>query len=148
MGLLDAGPLIEARLNALCPSAQGNVFSTADLASVKEAQQVTPALHVVLHSYQPVENDGAGDNRWREIWLVIAVVKNVRQGTGAKAVRDTAPPLLSEVVAALDGWRCPGTVGLVRAVPPPQPMITSGFGYFPLAFSNDVVTDGAENNDF
>ena len=148
MGLLDAGPLLEARLAACCPSALGNVFSTADLVGVKEARQATPALHVVLHSFQPVEDDGASDNRWREIWLVVAVVKQVRQGTGARAVRDAAPELLRETLAALDGWRCPGTVGFVRAISPPGPVITDGFGYFPLAFTSHVVTDGVQDNDF
>ena len=147
MGLLDAGPLLEARLAAYCPAAEGNIFSTADLAGVKEARQVTPALHVVLHSFQPVADDGQSDSRWREIWLVIAVVKQVRQGTGARAVRYAAPELLRETIAALDGWRCPGSIGPLRAIAPPAPLITEGFGYFPLAFANQVVTDGAIQQD-
>lgn len=142
--LLQAGPLIEARLRALCPTAGDNVFSTADLAGVKEARQVTPALHVVLHSYQPLSDDYGSTSRWRETWLVVVVVKNVRQGVGAQAVRDEAPALLAETLAALDGWRCPGTVALVRAVAPPAPVITDGFGYFPLAFAVQTVSDGVE----
>lgn len=145
MGLLDSGPLIEARLLELCPAAEGNVFSTADLKGVVEAKQVTPALHVVIHSYKPVEDTHGADNRWRETWLVIAVVKHVRQNAGAGAIRDAAPQILKEALAALDGWKCPGTVNLVRAVAPPDPLITAGFGYFPLAFSVQVVTDGAAN---
>lgn len=145
MALLAAGPLIESRLKAKCPAAGDNVFSTADLAGVKEKSQTTPALHVVLHSYQPASDDNGSSSRWREIWLIVAVVKNVRQGVGAQAVRDDAAALLAETVAALDGWRCAGTVGLVRAIAPPQPMITDGFGYFPLAFEVQTVTDGAED---
>lgn len=145
MALLDAGPLIEARLKAKCPTAGDNVFSTADLVGVKEKSQVTPALHVVLHSYQPLSDDDGSSSRWREIWLVVVVVKNARQNVGAQAVRNEAPPLLAEVVAALDGWRCPGCIGLVRAIDPPAPLITDGFGYFPLAFATQVVSDGAED---
>lgn len=148
LGLLESGPLIEERLLALCPSAQGNVLITEKLAGIAEANQVTPALHLVLHSYRPVDDDGRADSRWREVWLVIAVQKNQRQGVGAKAVRDAAPDMLKEVIAALDGWNCPGAVGLVRAIEPPRPEITKGFGYFPLAFSVDVVTDGAAPTDF
>lgn len=148
MGLLESGPLIEERLLACCPSALSNVFVTEKLAGVAEKSQVTPALHLVLHSYRPVEDDGRGDSRWREIWLVVAVQKNQRQGVGAKAVRDAAPDMLKEVLAALDGWLCPGTVSVMRAIEPPRPEITQGYGYFPLAFSVDVVTDGAADNDF
>ncbi|HQU77989.1 MAG TPA: hypothetical protein PLU47_00830 [Azonexus sp.] len=145
MGLLESGPLIEARLKAQCPTAGDNVFSTEDLAGVKEKGQVTPALHIVLHSYQPLSDDEGSGTRWREIWLVVAVVKNVRQNVGTQAVRQAAASLLAETVAALDGWRCPGAVGLLRSIQPPAPLITDGFGYFPLAFEVQTVTTGTEN---
>lgn len=144
MALLEAGPLLEARLKASCPVAGDNVFTTEDLAGVKEKGQVTPALHVVLHSYRPLSDDDGSSSRWQEIWLVVAVVKNVRQNAGTGAIRNAAAPLLAEAVAALDGWRCPGSLGLVRAIDPPTPLITDGFGYFPLAFSVQTVTAGAE----
>lgn len=144
MALLDAGPLLEARLKARCPSVGDNVFSTEDLAGVKERGQVHPALHVVLHSYRPLSDDDGGCSRWREIWLVVALVKNARQNAGTGYVRLAAAPLLAEAVAALDGWRCPGVVGLVRAIDPPNPLITDGFGYFPLAFAVETVTEGAD----
>lgn len=145
MGLLDAGPLLEARLKALCPAAGDNIFATADLAGVREKAQVTPALHLVLHSYKPLSDDEGSSSRWQETWLAIAVVRNARQNVGAQAVRDEAPALLAEAMAALDGWHCPGTVGLVRAIAPPPPLITDGFGYFPLAFAVNTVTAGAED---
>lgn len=145
MPLLAAGPQLEARLKAKCPTAGDNIFATADLANVKEKAQVTPALHLVLHSYQPLSDDEGSSSRWREVWLVVAVVKNVRQKVGTQAVRDDAVALLAETMAALDGWRCPGAVGLVRAITPPAPMITDGFGYFPLAFEVQTVTTGAED---
>lgn len=142
---LDTGPLLARRLLECCPTATDNIFHARDLADVKEASQVTPALHLVLHSYGPASNDGSGgsDTRWREIWLVVAVVKNARQNVGAQAIRDEAPPMLREVLAALDGWRCPGAVGLVRAIDPPRPLISKTHGYFPLAFEVFYVPDGA-----
>lgn len=146
MALLDAGPGIEARLKARCRSVgEKSVFSTEDLAGVKEKSQVTPALHVVLHSYRPAGNDGGSGSQWSEIWLVVAVVKHVRQGVGTHEIRKAAGPLLQEAIAALDGWKCPGTVGLVRAIDPPAPLITVGHGYFPLAFAVKTVTEGAED---
>ena len=146
MALLEAGPLLEARLKAKCQAAGDNIFTTEDLAGVKEKGQVTPALHIVLHSYRPLSDDDGSGTRWREIWLVVAVVKNMRQKVGTEAVRNAAAALLAETVAALDGWRCPGTVGLLRATDPPAPLITDGFGYFPLAFEVQTVTTGAEDS--
>ena len=145
MPLLAAGPLLEARLKAACPAAGANVFTAADLAGVKEKSQVTPALHLVLHSYRPIADDGAADSLWREVWLVVAVVRNARQNVGTAALREAASPLLKETVAALDGWRCPGSIGTVRAVDGPAPLFTDGFGYLPLAFTVDTVTPGAED---
>jgi hypothetical protein len=144
MPLLDAGPLLEARLKAVCKAAGDNIFTTADLAGVKEKTQVTPALHLVLHSYRPTADVGGADSLWREVWLVVAVVKNARQNVGTAALREAASPLLKETVAALDGWRCPGAVGVVRAIDPPNPLFTDAFGYLPLAFAVDTVTPGAD----
>jgi len=142
--LLASGPAIEARLRAQCPAAGDNVFTTATLAGVKEKSQVTPALHLVLHSYRPIADDDGSGSLWRVIWLVVAVVRNARQNAGTAPIQDAAGDLLAQAVGALDGWRCPGTVGKLRAIDPPNPLITDGFGYFPLAFSVDVVTDGTE----
>ena len=145
MPLLDAEPLLVDRLKAACPAVSGNVFAAADLAAVQEAGQVTPALHVVLHHYRKLDDDAGSGTLWRETWLVVACVKNVRQHVGAAAIRNAAGALLAEVMAALDGWRCPGAVGLVRAIDPPAPLVTDGFGYFPLAFAVNTVTTGAED---
>ncbi len=145
MPLLDAEPLLIDRLKAACPAVSGNVFSTANLEGVLEANQITPALHVVLHSYRKLDDDAGSGTLWRETWLVVAVVKNVRQNVGASAIRNAGGALVAEAMAALDGWRCPGAVGLVRAIDPPYPDIVAGFGYFPLAFAVNTVTTGAED---
>lgn len=145
MDLLASGPHIEARLRAKCRTAGDNVFTTASLAGVKEKSQVTPALHLVLHSYQPLSNDGSGNSRWRLIWLVIAVVRNARQNAGAAPIQGEAGDLLAESIGALDGWRCPDTSKNMEAIDPPPTLIADGFGYFPLAFAVEVVTDGAED---
>jgi hypothetical protein len=142
MALLEAGERLVNRLKARCAMAGDNVFSTADLAGVKERSQVTPALHVVLHSYRPLSDDSGPTSRWLEIYLVVVVVKHARQAIGAEAIRGSAAPLIAEVIAALDGWRCAGCIGRVRAIDPPNPLITDSFGYFPLAFGVESVTEG------
>jgi hypothetical protein len=145
MPLLESGPLLEARLKAACPAAGDNVFTAADLAGVREKSQITPALHLVLHSYRPLSDDGGSDSLWRETWLVIVVVKNARQNVGTTALREAASPLLKEAIAALDGWKCPGAIGLVRAIDGPVPLFTDSFGYLPLAFAVNTVTPGVED---
>lgn len=142
MALLAAGNHIVSRLKARCATASDNIFSTADLAGVKERSQVTPALHVVLHSYRPLSDDSGPTSRWSEIYLVVIVVKHARQVSGTDAIRNAAEPLLAEALAALDGWRCPGCIGTVRAIDPPNPLFTDSFGYFPLAFAVESVTEG------
>lgn len=145
MALLEADGHIVARLKARCPSATGGVFSTADLAGVKEGAQKNAAMHVVLHSYSPPANDGEGTSVWQEIYLVVIVVNNARQHVGSEAIRQAAVLPLKEALAALDGWRCPGTIGSMSAINPPNPMITDAFGYFPLAFAVKCVTEGCND---
>lgn len=146
LGLLEVGPLIEARLRAAATLAPEAVFSTADLAGVKEASQITPARHVVLHSYEPISNVGA-DRRWRETYLVVTVVRNARQGVGAQAVRDEASPIHAETLALLDNWKPPGALTPLEVVGPISPEITKAFGYFPLAFVVEVATQGMPDTD-
>lgn len=141
IGLLEAGPLIVARLKAACAISPDNTFSAADLAGVKESSQVTPARHVVLHSYAPIDSVGS-DRTWREIWLVVHVVKNVRQGAGAQVVSDAAAAMIAETISVLDGWRPIGAVRNLASIEPPHPLISAGFGYFALAFTVEVGTEG------
>lgn len=146
MALLVAGDHIITRLKQTCPGAEGNVFSTADLAGVKEKSQITPALHVVLARYRPKSSDGGSSSQWRETYFVIAVVKNARQNKGSEPIINEASTLLAETLAALDGWKCPGTTALVSAVDGPDPLITDSHGYFPLAFQTLTLTEGAQDN--
>lgn len=141
IGLLESGSLIVSRLKAACALSPDNVFSTSDLAGVKESSQVTPARHVVLHSYAPTESVGS-DRTWSEIWLVVHVVKNVRQGAGAQVVSDSAAAMLAETLAVLDGWLPAGAVRPLRSIEPPRPLISSGYGYFALAFAVEVGSEG------
>lgn len=142
MALLDVGePLVE-RIKALCPSFKV-VQSAEDIEGVLESSQVSGSAYIVLGRYTPISNDGGGITRWRETWLVVSVVKFVRQGDSVQTMRSLAAPLLAEVLAAVDGWRIPGvTVGQITPVPGPDPLISKGFGYFPLAFSADSVSQG------
>jgi len=145
--LLEAGELILERLRQKCPSVGDNVFSADDLASVKENSQVTPALHVVPWGYTPSDHAG-GDVLWSEVWLVVAVVKNVARKDRAMARQSAAVPILSEALAALSGWRVEvsGSVSCFSVVPGPRPIPTPSHAYFPLAFAVSSHSKGCEES--
>ncbi|GHU38475.1 hypothetical protein AGMMS50256_37820 [Betaproteobacteria bacterium] len=143
MSLLSLSPCLVERLKLRCPSVNGKVFSTADLSGVQEAAQAAPALHVVLWDYAPVEVlPGRADIRWRETWLVVAVVKNAARKDRAGAQIEAGDPLVAEVLDALAGWRPEARIiqGALKAIPGPRPVCTDTHAYFPLAFEANVVT--------
>lgn len=143
--LLEAGGRILERLRQKCPSVSDNVFSADDLAGVQEGSQVTPALHVVPWGYTPADQAG-GDVLWNEIWLVVAVVKNVGRKDRAMARQSAAVPILSEVLSALSGWRVTlsGSASGLSVVPGPRPLASASHAYFPLAFAVSSHSSGCE----
>lgn len=148
MALLSLSALLVSRLKQKCPSVGGKVFSTADLAGVEEASQIAPALHVILWDYAPVEVLPGGDARWKETWLVVAVVKNAARSDRAGAQIEAGEPVVAEVVAALSGWRGMTESGKrvgegpLKLIPGPRPLCTATHAYFPIALSATVVTSG------
>ncbi|MDR3323129.1 MAG: hypothetical protein LBS89_02880 [Zoogloeaceae bacterium] len=141
-GLLAIAPLLLERLAHDCPSAQGNVFATADLPGVTEQSQVTPALHVVLLDYAPVESVGT-ETRWEELWCVVAVVKHSARKNRSAAQQEAAESLLAEVLKSLSGVWIDLPLGgreRLQVTPGPAPHFTETHGYFPLAFKVLVTT--------
>jgi hypothetical protein len=134
--------MLAERLKHRCPSAHGNVFAAADLAGVAEAAQVAPALHVMLYDYAPIEAVG-GETRWRETWLVVAVVRHSARNDRAQAQQQQAAPVVREALAALSGW-FPGhpVVGHLEFVPGPRPAFSDSHAWFPFAVVIEVVTSG------
>jgi hypothetical protein len=133
--MLAAGTRIAERLKARCPTARGKVFSARDLADVEESRQITPALHVVLYSYRPLETR-AGSARWEQVWLVVAVVKHAARTERALALIDEGAALVDEALAALSGWH-PGPPAILplTVIDGPRPGFSETHAYFPLAFA-------------
>lgn len=144
--LLATGSILIERLKAACPAAEGNVFATGDLAGVAAALQTTPALHVVLLSYHPVEAVGS-NVRWEETWCVVAVVKHAARKNRAGAQQMAGAELVGEVIRALSGYRyalkpgCWGKLGLTGGV---SPGFDENHAWFPITVKTTVVTDGCE----
>lgn len=136
--LIETADYIVQRLKAECPTARENVFDTADLAGVKDKDQVTPALHVVVYDYSPSDVVG-GDGVWDETYLIVAVVKNVSRDRVA-AQRTDALPLLREALAALSGWRPTSSTLALQVIPGPRPYFSATHAYFPLAFAGRPIT--------
>jgi hypothetical protein len=138
--ILDAGARMIERLKARCPAARGNVFAARDLSDVEEALQITPALHVLLSRYRPLEVR-AGNVRWEQGWLVVAVVKHAARKDRALALIDEGATLVDEVLGALSGWH-PGAplIAPLAVTDGPQPGFSETHAYFPLAFTATVLS--------
>lgn len=137
--LIETTDLIVQRLKDECPSAKQNIFDTADLAGVKDKDQLTPALHVVLYDYDPTDvMDGEGV--WDEIYLVIVVVKNVANRDRVAAQRAEAKNLLREALVALGGWKPSSSSLPLKNTKGPRPYFSATHAYFPLAFIGRPMT--------
>lgn len=123
------------------------VLSADDLAGITEANQPTPAVHVIYDGFRVTQTNAQGKNAMTEQrWLAVVVVKH--EGATAKAAAESkirAAPHVDAVLSALMGWwpnARPGTPGLALATPP-KPVRRHPFYYFPLAFTADVSVKGA-----
>jgi len=141
---LSVEPLIKARLQEAARELP-KVLAADDLEGVKEASQMTPAIHLLnLPDYIP---QGKGDSAIRgksqivhQRWLTVIVVKNVRD---AAALRQAAGPLISGVIKALQGWKPSKEHGeMYRKDAPYRQTYRNGFGYFPLLFTTRIITTG------
>ncbi len=143
---LAAEQLIIDRLRANTTVPERHVLSAADLANVAEATQPTPALHVIFTGYAPTQEKGDGlIQQTEQTWTVIVVVRNVREAaTGTPARRD-AGGYLAEVLAALQGWKPSAEHTAMKLAPAPAPGYSSGYGYFPLAFTTRTTSKGTGN---
>jgi hypothetical protein len=108
---LKAARRLRQRLRRRRPGRRSRKRRPGDAGAARGAALVPPLS----------DDDTGGGTRWRETWLVVAVVKNVRQNVGA-AVRNDARGLLAETMAALDGWRCPAPSAWCA----PSPAATAG----------------------
>ncbi len=139
---LAAEPLIIQRLQSQI--ANMAVLSAADLADVVEAQQTTPAIHVLYDGDRLVDAQGRGQAQAvAQRWMIVIAVRNARdQGKGGKA-RGTAGPHLDAALKTLSGYELSTGHGALKRVPAPRPVYSKGgFAYFPLAFETVVETLG------
>lgn len=136
-------PAIVARLKtALAPLRPAvHVLTGADLATVVEAKQVVPAVHVLWRGFRVAEarSDGAAA-RLDHTWAVVAAVRNVRTLASGADARAEAGDLAARAGAALMGWWPPNAAGPMRLANAPAAVHSAaGFFYLPLAFTVQTV---------
>ncbi|MFP4137480.1 MAG: hypothetical protein ACLFSR_03890 [Halomonas sp.] len=140
---LDAEDALLARLRESCPDARA-VGSVADMAAMEQRQQTTPALYVLYDGYTPGEDVGRGSiQRITQRWLVICAVRHVAAPQASQSAREDGGRLLSQVLAALQGWSPQkGRYSPLRLAAAPPPEYQAGFGYLPTAWDMTLTTRG------
>lgn len=140
---LELEGLLLARLKATV-SVQ-HILSAADLEGVAEAQQFTPAIHVLYFGDILPGGDGAEAGRGScqvvgQRWATIVAVRNVRDTDKGAAARAEAGPILQKVLRYLSGWDPGPRWGNFRRIPAPGVLFRDGFAYFPILWKSEVVT--------
>lgn len=137
MELTDDYLAAESELVALLEDKVGElrkVYTSVDLAELKQRSQVTPAAHVIYWGDTvPLNAQGGALGHVTQTWMIVLAV-NLRG-------RDAAGPLLSQMIKALSGHH--STLGNLVRKDAPKPTFNAGFGYYPLAYEIKFRTKGA-----
>lgn len=134
LDFLALEPLLMDHLRAALPP-QVHVLAVADLADVSWKMQPTPAVHVLYRGHRPTREKTGMFEEIDQVWWTVVVVHNARGLRDGRAARQTAGPLLGQLVQALGPWVPPlsgyGSFALAEA---PAAQYEDGFGFFPLAW--------------
>jgi len=146
-------PLFAAQakiLQRLETGATGLVIRPAEtVRSVLENKQADKSLYLMLHRYTPGADDDGSSRVWDEYWMTVVALKHVGGADKTERLQAAAGPYLSKVLALLDGWTCrPEALGRIEAVPGLDPLITDGYGYFPLLFKVCTQTEFAQDSNY
>lgn len=115
-----------------------HVLTSADLADVKEGAQKTPAVHLIYGGYRIAEDLGTAWSLSHK-WYVVVVVRNVATQRSGQAARQSAGPLVAQVVGALIGASVPGATRPLTLVSPPPASYRAGHQYIPSAFEAETI---------
>lgn len=122
--------LVEAAVAGMSPAV--HVLTAAELADVREANQLTPAVHVVYGGYRVAQDIGSS---WRleHTWYAVTVVKNVAKIKSGAVGRQRAGRLAARVALALGDAKVAGAVEPLTLLTPPSPSHSAPFTYLPTA---------------
>lgn len=141
---LEAEGLIIARIKAEVSGLKA-VLPAADLAGVAENAQPSPAVHVIYAGDQVPGSDNQRSTsgalqKVTQQWYAVVAVRNARTQTSGAAARETAGPIITQVLAALAGWQPADAFKPLKRVNAPPPKTIGTFAYFPLLFTTEVYT--------
>lgn len=116
------------------------VLTANDLKDVDEANQPTPAVHVIYNGYRVSESRPDGlISRVSQNWMTVIAVKNLRDRKRGSAARTDAVALAEKIAGALMGEKLPAAAGPLVLATAPAPGASDGFLYVPIAWTADVV---------
>lgn len=146
-GLFAAQPKI---IDRLVDGLDGLSVKPAEtVQSIVEGKQSDKTLYLMLHRYKPLADDHGTARQWEEYWMTVLAVKTVGGAEKADRAAKAAGPILTQVLALLDGWTCrPEVLGRIDAVQPPDPLITDGYAYYPLLFKWRSQTEQAADSNY
>lgn len=142
--LMALEPLLMARLAEQLAdlSPKVHVLAAADLASVTEATQVTPAVHLLYQRYAITEARSDGKAvRLDQTWLAVVATRNVRDLRSGAAGRADAGLIARRVASALMGFKPALSSKPIRLTNAPDAGSSTGYQYLPLAFVAELVID-------
>lgn len=129
---------IVARLKETVP-ANVRVMTSAELASVTEGNQPTPAVHVIYRNYRVVETRPDGKAaRIEQQWMLVVAVKNLRQMISGDAARSDAMELADIVAPSMMGWKAAAATKPFKITNAPAAAQGTGHYYLPLVFVTET----------
>ncbi|MBL4797643.1 MAG: hypothetical protein JKY50_09525 [Oleispira sp.] len=129
---------IVARLKEKVPS-NVRVMTSAELASVTEGNQPTPAVHVIYRNYRVTENRPDGKAaRIEQQWMLVVAVKNLREMTSGSAARSDAMELADIVAPSIMGWQPSAAAKPFKISNAPAAAQGQGHYYLPLVFTTET----------
>ena len=140
---LAAEKLIMQKLSASITEVK--ILSTAELASVSERSQVTPAIHVI-YAGDKIDDEGGQMRSYvfiRQRWLTVLAIRNIRNITDGSTINSTAGELLLQIHNILSGFKLSDDHSFLRREPGPTPQYSNNFAYFPLMFSTKIELQGS-----
>ena len=131
---------IIAKLKADIPEVSGRVYSAAELEDIKEAQQITPAIHVIHAGDSICSRSGDGSTQMfdQEYFVILAIRNAATQKTG-EAARADAGEILCKILKTLQGFKPHSDCDPLKRTNAPSPGYGAGYGYFPLAFTTRLT---------
>ena len=129
---------LSSALSGITPAV--HVLCAADLADVREEQQLTPAVQVIYQGASIAESRSDGRAaRLRQTWLLVVATRNVRGLKSGADARASAGVLAATVAQAVMGWRAPSAAAPCVLVDAPGAGYSAGHQYLPLAIMAELV---------